>query len=134
VREAAAAGVARLLLRGSDSPTLGPGALHEALDALERHDVVMRPDPDGGYDLVGLRRLDAGLFEHPMSTARVLEDTRARALARSLSVALLAPGFDVDTVQDLAHLARARATGALPCPHTLAFLDRNDLWRHARSR
>jgi hypothetical protein len=131
VREAAASGAPRVLLRGSDSPTLDLEALAAALEALEAADVVLRPDLDGGYNLVGLRRAEPRLFCHPMSTSRVLEDTCARARELSLSVALLAPGFDVDTARDLALLARERARAAPLCARTLAFLDRNGLWRHA---
>jgi rSAM/selenodomain-associated transferase 1 len=131
VREAAATGAPRVLLRGSDSPTLDLASLAAALDALDAADVVLRPDLDGGYNLVGLRRAEPRLFDHPMSTPRVLEDTCARASELSLSVALLPPGFDVDTARDLALLARDRARAAPLCARTLAFLDRNRLWRHA---
>ena len=68
VREAAAAGAQRILLRGSDSPTLDAEVVREALAALREFDLVLRPDYDGGYSLVGLRRPAAGLFDHPMST------------------------------------------------------------------
>jgi len=131
VREAAASGTPRVLLRGSDSPALDLGAVAGALDALDAADVVLRPDQGGGYDLVGLRSPAPRLFDHPMGTARVLEDTCARARELALSVALLPPGFDVDTVRDLARLARERARAAPLCARTLACLDRHRLWRHA---
>ena len=51
-----------------------------------------------------------------MSTAQVLDDTLARARGLGLRAALLAPGFDVDTSADLAHLARARREGRTPAP------------------
>jgi glycosyltransferase A (GT-A) superfamily protein (DUF2064 family) len=53
VAEAGAAGAFPVLLRGSDSPALAPGAIEAALDALTAVDVVIVPDPDGGYSLVG---------------------------------------------------------------------------------
>jgi hypothetical protein len=127
--EVAAAGGAPLLLRGSDSPTLGAGELRAALAALEEADVALSPDPDGGYNLVALRRAVPGLFSHPMSTPRALEDTLARARALGLRSRLLAPGFDVDSFDDLVHLARARREGrALACPRTLAWLDARGAW------
>jgi len=127
--EVAAAGAAPLLLRGSDSPTLGAAECRAGLAALVEVDLALSPDPDGGYNLVALRRAVPGLFAHPMSTPRVLEETLARARALGLRSRLLAPGFDVDSFADLAQLARARRGGrTLPCPRTLAWLDARGPW------
>lgn len=128
--EAAAGGASPLLLRGSDSPLLGADQLDEALRALADADVVLAPDLDGGYGLVGLRRPARGLFAHAMSTGSVLEDTRGNALALGLRVALTSPGFDLDTVADLSRLEAARSPAAERlCPRTLSILDTRDLWR-----
>jgi rSAM/selenodomain-associated transferase 1 len=113
----------RVLLRGSDSPALGPELLAAALEALGRCDVALSPDLDGGYNLVALRRFLPGLFAHPMSTSRVLEDTRAAARALGLTTELLAPSFDVDTAQDLELLRAARSRAARVCPRTYAWLE-----------
>jgi hypothetical protein len=119
-----ARGAARVLLRGSDSPALGAETLRAALAALQRADVALCPDRDGGYNLVALRRFAPGLFAHAMSTASVLEDTRAAARALGLSCDVLAPGFDVDTAADLALLHAVRARGAIAlAPRTYAWLD-----------
>ncbi len=127
----AARGHAPVLLRGSDSPALGAETLAAALAALARVDVVLCPDRDGGYNLVGVRGAAPGLFDHPMSTASVLADTLARARALGLSAETLAPGFDIDTVGDLELLAQARSAGrAMLCPRTLAWLDRHQRWPH----
>jgi rSAM/selenodomain-associated transferase 1 len=133
VREAAAGGARRVLLRGSDSPTLDAAALAAALADLDRHDVVLRPDRDGGYNLVGLRRATPEIFDHPMSTASVLEDTLARARALGLVTKVGEPGFDLDTLADLRWLARERDRARELCARTLAFIDRRDLWRHAHT-
>lgn len=128
------AGHRPVLLRGSDSPTLGLATLAAALEALARTDLVICPDADGGYNLVGLARPAPGLFSHPMSTASVLDDTLARARASRLTHTLLPAGFDLDTAADLARLAEARSQGAAgACPRTLAFLDRHALWPLASS-
>lgn len=127
--DAAALGFAPLLLRGSDSPALGAELLAEALAALAGADVVLSPAADGGYDLVGLRAPTPGLFRHAMSTGSVLEDTLRNARALGLRSALLAPSFDVDVVEDLHELARARLQGrATGCPRTLAWLDAHGAW------
>lgn len=123
------AGRSPVLLRGSDSPTLGRSTLAAALEALEQHDLVICPDRDGGYNLVGLHEPAPGLFHHPMSTAAVLEDTLANAARLGLHASVLAQGFDIDTIQDLSWLARMRREKpSLPCPRTLAFLDERGLW------
>jgi len=131
VLEAAAGGARRILLRGSDSPCMTREVVADALARLEDHDLVLRPDRDGGYGLVALQRPWPGLFDHEMSTGSVLEDTLARARARGLRVHLLEPGFDVDTAADLDLLAQAVGKcGAGVCPGAVAFLDENDLWNH----
>lgn len=128
-REAAAAGAARILLRGSDSPTLDGEEVAAALRALDDVDLVLRPDLDGGYGLVGLRRPAAGLFDHAMSSDSVLADTLANAARMGLRAHVSEAGFDVDTASDLRRLAEARAAGgAAGCPRTLDFLDANRLW------
>jgi len=123
------AGKRPLLLRGSDSPTLGVATLAAALEALRARDLVICPDRDGGYNLVGIGRPAPGLFAHPMSTGSVLADTLANAERHGLSYALLPAGFDLDTAADLMWLAAARRAGAAnECPRTLAYLDRHGLW------
>jgi rSAM/selenodomain-associated transferase 1 len=120
--EVAAAGYRPVLLRGSDSPALGEATLAACLEALGRCDVVLCPDRDGGYNLVGLRRPAPGLFDHAMSTDRVLDDTLARAARLGLSAHLLAPGFDLDTAADLRWLAELPSSESeLLCPRTLTF-------------
>jgi len=127
--EVAAGGERPLLLRGCDSPTLSLGAMRETLEALESADLVLRPDADGGYSLVGLCGAPGDLFNHEMGHPDVLQQTLDRARARGLCCRLLSPGFDVDRVVDLERLARARAAGELEsASRSLAFLDRERLW------
>ncbi len=129
-REIAAAGLGPILLRGSDSPILDGERVREALGALEEADLAVCPDLDGGYSLIGLRRPVPGLFEHPMSTSRVLEDTLRNAAAAGLRSQTLEPSFDLDRIADLRELARARGRGITQlCERTLAYLDEQRLWR-----
>lgn len=130
VAEAAAGGARRILLRGSDSPTLDSAVIGEALLALDRFDLVVCPDRDGGYSLIGLKQPVHGLFSHPMSTGRVLDDTLANAARAALTAHTLAPRFDLDSIGDLRWLAEARReSDPPPCPRTLTFLDEYDIWR-----
>jgi len=132
VAESAAAGAERILLRGSDSPALDEERIGTALASLDDHDLAICPDRDGGYNLIGLRGVSPGLFDHPMSTARVLDDTLANAERSGLRTQVLPVGFDLDTVEDLRWLAEAVAAGAAAsCPRTLEYADTHDLWRLA---
>ena len=132
VREAAAAGASRVLLRGSDSPALDGAAIAAAHAALDDADLAICPDRDGGYNLIALREPTVGLFDHPMSTDSVLDDTLASAAQRGLRAHLLAPSFDIDTIEDLHWLAAARRdSDAELCQRTMAFLDETGLWRLA---
>jgi len=129
VARAAEAGFTRILLRGSDNPALDPSAIAAGFAALDDADLAVGPDRDGGYGWIALRRPAPGLFDHPMSTASVLDDTLARAAARGLRARTLPGHFDLDTAADLAELAGARARGETnECPRTLALLDELELW------
>lgn len=132
VAEAAASGASPILIRGSDSPALAHTVAREAVRALEEADLAIAPDVDGGYNLLALRGRHGapqGLFDHPMSTGTVLDDTLACARELGLRTRVLDPTFDLDTAEDLATLARRRGEiDAHACHRTLAFLDDRDLW------
>jgi rSAM/selenodomain-associated transferase 1 len=139
IGEAAAGGANRILLRGSDSPALDGSKISEALRALDEVELVACPDLDGGYNLIGLRRPAAGLFDHPMSTPTALEATLSNAAELGLTTRVLEPSFDIDRARDLAWLARARAGPASEtvtelCPAALAYLDAEHLWPDTESR
>jgi glycosyltransferase A (GT-A) superfamily protein (DUF2064 family) len=133
IREAAASGADRTLLRGSDSPILDLEQIEAALASLDDFDLVISPDLGSGYNLLGVRKPTPGLFDHPMSTRTVLEDTLANADALGLRAEVQRASFDLDTASDLSRLAAARegplgATVAKLCPRTLAYLDSEGLW------
>ena len=102
--EAFASGARRVVAVGTDCPDLKEPVLAEALDALNDDDVVLGPATDGGYYLIGLRRLEAALFRQiDWGTSRVLEQTLSAARRAGLSVRLLGPLDDVDRPEDLVH-------------------------------
>ena len=113
-------GYGRIVLRGTDSPTLPLERVSSAFEALERVDLVLCPDRDGGYNLIGLRRPIDALFDLELSTASVLERTLARASESGLCVEILPPHHDVDTAADLAEM-RGGLSEELT-PHTLCWL------------
>ncbi|MEO0734949.1 MAG: TIGR04282 family arsenosugar biosynthesis glycosyltransferase [Bacteroidota bacterium] len=96
-----AAGHERAIIIGSDCPGITTEYLREAFAALEDHDLVIGPALDGGYTLLGMRKLHSELFtEMEWSTDQVLPTTLARAAAANLRVAKLAPLSDVDYLED----------------------------------
>ncbi len=123
---AAAAGVSRTVLVGSDAPTLTRLDVEAAFDALAKGaDVVLAPAPDGGYSLIGLaaRVPFAELFASVRwSTASAREDTLARASELGLKATLLGEIPDVDLVGDLFDLARRLEGNPEFAPRTYAAL------------
>jgi len=93
-------GFDRIVLRGTDSPTLPLERIDEAFAALERAELALCPDRDGGYNLIGLRAACDGLFALELSHAGVLSQTLARARALGLRSELLPAHHDVDTHAD----------------------------------
>lgn len=68
-----------VVLIGSDCPDYTAAYLAGAFDALRHADAVLGPASDGGYVLIGLRRLDRRLFEGiSWGGDQVLVATRAR--------------------------------------------------------
>lgn len=96
------------ILIGSDCPALGAADLREADRALRAgHDAVLTPAEDGGYALIGLRRLDPSLFASiDWSTPAVMAQTRARLNRLGWRWSELAMRWDVDRPEDLERLQR----------------------------
>ncbi len=94
---------ARVVLVGSDCPFLNATHIEEALARLRAgDDVVLGPAVDGGYVLIGARRVDRVLFSDiPWGTAGVLAATRGQLQALGWRWSELAPLADIDTAADL---------------------------------
>ncbi len=108
-----AKGYQRVLIVGTDVPSLPLDHYKQALAQLELNDLVLGPALDGGYYLIGLKRTVPGLFTGiPWSSDRVLEITRQKAKDLGLKTALISPWRDVDTIDDLHALIEAGALDA----------------------
>jgi rSAM/selenodomain-associated transferase 1 len=135
-------GFASLCLIDSDSPTVPEQAFAEAVDFLSQSNdaVVLGPSDDGGYYLIGLKKLHPGLFEGiDWSTERVLEQTVQRAEEIGLPVHLLPTWYDVDDPATLGRLCHelfgpsGSGRAGYPAPATRQFLDEL-LQREGRER
>lgn len=121
-----AAGFERVVLIGSDNPTLPAEPIVEAAAALSQYDVAIGPCIDGGYYLLGLREPQPALFERiDWSTSRVYAQTLERAAERQLRVRPVREWYDVDEAADLdrLHLELASSPTAA-APNTRAILER----------
>jgi rSAM/selenodomain-associated transferase 1 len=86
-------------LINSDSPTATADAFREAVAQLQGADdrIVLGPSDDGGYYLIGMRKLHHRLFrEIDWSTDRVFAQTVERASEIGLQVHVLPSCYDVD--------------------------------------
>jgi len=117
-----ASGARRVVIFGSDSPTLPPAIPGQAFGALAGCDLVLGPAADGGYYLIGCRRFDPRLLQGvEWGTPRACQQTLANASRLNYATALLEPWFDLDEWSDVERLlAEARRGRPLP-PHLADF-------------
>lgn len=105
-------GAKRVVIIGTDCPSLDEKYLSEAFGALEGNDAVYGPAADGGYVSIGLSKPCPQLFTNiAWGESRVLEQSLTAARDSSLKVALLETREDVDTPDDLPAAEAALATG-----------------------
>lgn len=92
-----------VLLVGTDCPSLTHEHLRASRSALDDgHDAVCLPALDGGYALIGLRRLDRELFSDvPWGTSEVMTETRSRLRQLGWSWRELPAVRDIDVPDDL---------------------------------
>ena len=93
---------------GADSPTLPGECVFDAFECFETDDdVVVGQADDGGYYLVGMRKLHGRIFEDiPWGAGGVMEATMDRAREAELNLVLLPEWYDVDTPEDFERLKR----------------------------
>jgi rSAM/selenodomain-associated transferase 1 len=94
-------GIEKVVLIGTDCPTLQSQHLLQAFTALNDSDLVLGPATDGGYYLIGMKVRAAYLFEGiAWSTSQVLSQTLHVASQHSLTTTLLPELCDIDTPED----------------------------------
>jgi uncharacterized protein len=96
------AGYENIVIVGSDCPAITAGIVEQAFAGLKNTDVVIGPSTDGGYYLLGLKKLYPALFmDTAWSTDKVLEQTLETCKRLNLSTCLLAELSDIDNEDDL---------------------------------
>lgn len=99
-----------VVLIGSDCPGLKPADLRAAVRALRSGaDAVLAPAEDGGYALIGLRRVSRRLFRGvEWGGPEVLSQTRRRLARLRWRCKELRTVWDVDRPEDVERLKRER--------------------------
>ena len=126
------AGFTKVVVIGSDLPTLPIEHIRQAIDAVDPQTVVLGPAEDGGYYLIALATTGTSdatvpdLFSNVRwSTAETLDDTWAAAATAELRVELLPPWYDVDDEEGLERLRAeiGEHSGRTRAPETGSALD-----------
>jgi rSAM/selenodomain-associated transferase 1 len=112
----------RVVIIGSDIPTLPLSLVVAAFDALEQRQLVLGPANDGGYYAIGASHGFRPSFDAVRwSTAHALADTlRANAPQQA---GIIAPWYDVDDPADLAILRAHLSANPSAAPATARCLD-----------
>lgn len=100
-----AEGAKRVVIIGTDSPTIPKSLIQRAFDVLKKVSVVIGPTFDGGYYLIGLSEHNNDIFDGiKWSTASVFNQTLTKVKTYKKKLYVLPPWYDVDTSDDLRFL------------------------------
>lgn len=113
---------------GSDTPDLPEDILLQGRTALESHDVIIGPSPDGGYYLIGFRRsafLPEAFEGIKWSADTVYLETVRKLEASGQSIHVLPVWWDIDTFDDLIALDRGNRNPDFASSETMQFLRRH---------
>ncbi len=95
-------GVKKAVIVGTDVPDMNKTIMEQAFDLLDKYDLVISPSPDGGYNLLGMKKLNLSLFENiEWSSSTVLKKTVDAAKKQNLTIKLLDQLIDIDTEKEL---------------------------------
>lgn len=95
-------GYSRVLCIGSDCMELTTAVIADAFEVFQNSDFVIGPAFDGGYYLIGMKKMYPPVFIHKeWGESNVLLDTLLEIKNAGLSYSLLPTLRDVDTLNDL---------------------------------
>ena len=95
------AGFEKVMIIGSDCLELSTLIIEQAFDLLDEKEVVIGPASDGGYYLLGMKKLLPAIFENKQwSTDVVLQQTIADIQKEHISYHELITLTDIDTEED----------------------------------
>jgi hypothetical protein len=131
--ETFAMGYERILILGTDHPTLPTAFIEVALEALSNsRSIVIGPAEDGGYYLLGLNDFIPELFRGmEFSHGDVFKQTLDRIPEAGIDLTVLPGWYDVDTPDDVSRLAAELASDSGSSGHTrraLVHLSHRHAW------
>ncbi|MGH7799786.1 MAG: TIGR04282 family arsenosugar biosynthesis glycosyltransferase [Thermodesulfobacteriota bacterium] len=95
-------GAEKAVIIGTDCMDISNDLISEAFATLDITDVILGPAEDGGYYLLGLKKLIPEIFNYiDWSTDRVLNQTLKTLREKGLRFQLLQTLKDIDTANDL---------------------------------
>lgn len=101
-------GYEKIVLIGSDLPSITLDIISQALQGLDTKDCVIGPSKDGGYYLIALSRSHSDIFKNlPWSTSEVLKKTIDILDKKGLTYTLLPEFEDIDTYKEIISFYKA---------------------------
>ena len=98
-------GFFRVVVIGTDSPTLPKEYISKAFIDLNKADLVIGPSIDGGYYLIGFKEKVLPVFSPvEWGSNKVLLQTEELIKKHNLKLSLLPVHYDIDTIEDLRYL------------------------------
>ena len=95
----------KAIIIGTDCPELNEEIISKAFIQLDKHDIVIGPAADGGYYLLGMKKIQHQLFKNiEWSTDNVCKTTINLCKQNNLNYFLLPTLHDVDEEKDLIYL------------------------------
>ena len=97
------------IIIGTDCPELDEQIIADAFEQLKKYDVIIGPAADGGYYLLGIKKLYRQLFEDiEWSTKTVFSATINQCNKNQLTHFVLPVLHDVDEEKDLQYMKRIK--------------------------
>jgi len=127
-------GYKKVVLIGSDIPTISLNILNKSFNELNNCDCVLGVCEDGGYYLVGFNNysFNETIFENiSWSTNNVLKQTLNNL--NNMKVILLDKLNDIDTIEDLKKFYTTYKDNMLKNSHTIKYLNRSKIWNNMMS-
>ena len=108
-------GAGKVLIVASDVPDISSSIIVEAFRSLDNHEIVIGPCHDGGYYLIGMKKLHRDIFNGiPWSTSQVYTHTLANIKKLDISLCQLPSLYDIDTEEDLHQWLKTTITPETP--------------------
>jgi len=95
-------GARKVIIVASDVPDISSSIIVEAFRSLDNHEIVIGPCHDGGYYMIGMKKLHKDIFDGiPWSTSQVYAHTLTNINKLDISLCQLRSLYDIDTEEDL---------------------------------